>query len=447
MQSSTGTGVGEAAPTLTEGVAAWSLLCAKLRARAALDAEIVALTGAVARSGTIEAIEGVTLDASLNLVHRLPASERGMLLTAADVLADMPFLAAQFRAGQVSWGIVRGIVAQAKRLTRAQRAALDAQLEASPDRIAILDPDDLLDAVAVAVAELRDPAAAQRSEDRAAAGNFIWAQPGLLDRGKIYGELDNVSLATVLGGVDALTPPDDGRSLAQRRADGLTALAAHRCTPTPTGDAGADTSAGADAGDAGTATRIDPVTGEVVPARRPGGLMGGASAAPAFDVCVDLSTVSVNAAGMIVLKAPGCLPVLSARVVDALAADATVRAVLFDGARPLIVTKKVTAKSIPADVRAAVKIRDRGDRFPGARGPIEHLHHTDPDTGHSVDHLVGLQTKSHRRVHRHGWRADINPDTAAVTWTRRDRTWTTLPRGTRLRRPPPNPGDDDPPAQ
>ena len=56
---------------------------------------------------------------------------------------------------------------------------------------------------------------------------------------------------------------------------------------------------------------------------------------------------------------------------------------------------------------------------------------------HHVDHLIGLSGRSHRRVHGHGWHVTLDPDTAQATFTRGERTWVTLPRGTRLRRPQP----------
>ena len=160
-------------PSMGDGAAAWSGLCAALSQRARLDARIVELTGVVARSGTIEALEGVVLDTALGLVHRLPAADRSMLLTAADVLADMPATARLFADAVVSWGQVRGIVADAKRLSRADRAVLDGQVGASADLFATLDSDDAVDAVRVAAHELRDRAAAQRSEDRGEGELFL----------------------------------------------------------------------------------------------------------------------------------------------------------------------------------------------------------------------------------------------------------------------------------
>ncbi len=123
--------VADDAPTLAAGAEAWSQLAAGLDERARLDARIVALAGRGQRSGTIERIEGLTLDATLSLTHRPPRCERSMLLTAADVLADMPATRRLFGRAVVSWGQVRGIVVHARRPTRSQRAVLDERIGAS----------------------------------------------------------------------------------------------------------------------------------------------------------------------------------------------------------------------------------------------------------------------------------------------------------------------------
>ena len=386
------------APTMADGAALWAALSAKWEQRARLDAEILELTGQLQRSGTIEALEGVTLDTALNLTQRLPAAERAIWLTAADVLADMPATAQLMQERTLSWGQVRDIVAEARRLSKADRALLDASIAASVDRLTVMDPDDAVDAVRLEVLELRGARKAEQAEDRAERGSFMWTQFGLLGRGKSYLEMDNLSLARVLNGVDAHAPVDDGRPLSQRRADGLLALATHDCD-TPGNNSGSDVN---------------------------------------IVVALDADCVDVTAAGVIDVPAAGSLPVITARTLEALAGDASVQVVLFDGGRPLTVTNKVQAKTLPPSVRTAVKVRDRGDRFPGSRRPIEHVHHLDNDgKGHHIDHLLGLSGPSHRRVHRNGWHVAINPHTAHVTFTRNERTWTTLPRGTRLRRPQP----------
>jgi hypothetical protein len=387
-------------PTMAEGAETWSALCATVRQREQLDARIIELTGRLQRSGTIEAIEGVTLDTALNLVHRQPAAERSMLLTAADVLADMPATMALFQAGTLSWGQVRGIVAEAKRLAKDDRAVLDEYVDASTDLFAKLDPDDAVDAVRIVVEELRGLRKAEQREDRLERGSFVWAQASMFGRGKIYGELDNLSLAQVLARVDAMAPADDGRTLSQRRADGLVNLATHDC----------------DTGGEGT----------------------GRGAETTIVVCLDKDQATPTAAGTIVLDAPGCLPTVTARTIEALVADASVQAVVFDGGRPLTATAKIRAKTIPAATRAAVKARDRGDRFPGSRRPLQHVHHLDKKgQGHHPEFLVGLSQPSHTRVHRFGWSVKIDPATAEATFKRGERTWVTVPRDTRLRRPRP----------
>lgn len=432
---------------MTEGAEAWSQLVATLDELARLQARVVTLAGRVQRSGTIERIEGLTLDATLSLTHRLTQADRSMLLTVAEVLADMPRTREQFDAGGFSWGQIRAIVVDAKRLSAEQRGALDARIAASVDLLAKMDPDSAVDAVRVAVEELRDPRALERSERTQVRGNFVWAQPGLFDRGRVYGELDNCSLAAVITGMDAAAPGDDGRSQAQRRADGLVALATHRCdlaectntncvdcrpadshvSGTPGADADADGDAVQSPASLGTRCTRLPLVSRAV---------------PAFGVLVDTREVSVNAAGVLQMNAPGCLPTISAALAESLAADASVRAVLCDGARPLTVTKKVWAQRLPDDVRLAVRARDRGDRFPGSRLPIEHVHHFDKaGEGHHVDHLAGLSARSHRRIHRNQWRISLDPSSAEMAFRRGDRTWITVPRGTRLRRPPP---EDEP---
>ena len=376
----------------------------------------------------------MTLDTALNLVHRLPGADRATQLTAAEVLADMPATLGLFKAQELSWGQVRGIVAEARRLSRQDRAALDARIDASADLFAKMDPDDAIDAVRVAAAELRDLRQVERAEERVERGNFVWGQPAMFGPGKLYGELDNLSLATVLNGMDAAAPGEDKRTLSQRRADGLVALASHRCV----GDADGAT------GEAGLSEDADgdAVTGATSPAAR----RRMDPAKPAVTVLVDTRDVSQSAAGTIEIAAAGCLPTLTARAVEALAAHASVQVVLCDGARPLTVTRKVWAREIPSDVRLAVKARDRGDRFPGSRAPLRHVHHLDKaGEGHHADFLLGTSEPSHRRIHRRGWGVSIDPPTGEVTFVRGERRWITVPRGTRLRRSPPAEGDPSQP--
>ncbi|MBA2529093.1 MAG: HNH endonuclease, partial [Euzebyales bacterium] len=109
--------------------------------------------------------------------------------------------------------------------------------------------------------------------------------------------------------------------------------------------------------------------------------------------------------------------------------------VLFDGARPLAVSKKVRAAAIPADTRLAVHARDRGCRFPGSADPLAHcdLHHIERQRGgdHHPDNLVAVSRRHHTLIHRHGWTLSLNHASGQITAWRGRRRWRSLPRGTR----------------
>ncbi len=192
--------------------------------------------------------------------------------------------------------------------------------------------------MAVAVAELRDPRSVERDEREQARANFLWGQPGMFDRGKVCGELDNCSSAAVV-------------------------IAPTGCSHWP--------------------------------------------------------------------------PTVSAGLRESLAADATVQAVLMDGARPVTVTKRCAPNSCRVTSASPSK---RATALTGS--PVLGTHGTRASLrkgreGHHVDQLAGLAGPSHRRVHRCGWQITLDTGTGEMTFTRGDRSWTTLPHGTRLRRPPP----------
>ncbi len=122
--------------------------------------------------------------------------------------------------------------------------------------------------------------------------------------------------------------------------------------------------------------------------------------------------------GTLELDLPGGLPTLTGRLVELLGTDATIRAVLFDGHRPLAVTAKLHAQDIPTDTRLAVT---------ACVGAAWHLRHVHPQ-------------------HTDGWDGHLDPATGAITWTRRDRIITRLPHGTPLPPPAANSSRDDPPG-
>jgi hypothetical protein len=99
---------------------------------------------------------------------------------------------------------------------------------------------------------------------------------------------------------------------------------------------------------------------------------------------------------------------VAAETVRRLACDAAVTRVTLDGkGQPLDVGR--TARSIPAPMRRALIVRDRGCRFPGCDRPPEwtdghHLRHWVDGGPTALSNLVLLCRPHHRMVHEEGWR-------------------------------------------
>lgn len=155
-------------------------------------ARAVLLAASVVADGTCERIEGVDLELWLANVCRLIASDRKTLITASEVLASMPALAGLFADGQVSWGQVRAITAAVRRLDRDGRRCLDARIRRTCERwggVDGYDPDELLSAVDVAVADLIDLAAREPREPREITSYFA-LQPRFDGTSRFWGEAD-----------------------------------------------------------------------------------------------------------------------------------------------------------------------------------------------------------------------------------------------------------------
>jgi len=342
-----------------------------------------------------------------------------MLITAGETLQDLPVTARLFADGKISWGQVRGIVRAVKRLPVAQRAVVDERIRrtvADHGGVDGFDADDLVWAVEQAVTELREPRSVERSEQRSAARDYLALQPNFDGGVRGWFEYsDPVAAATVVNGLDARAehPAGAGDSPAHpdRRPDGFTTRAGQYaralvglCADGLAGTTGA---------------------GQRKPAR------------PLLLVHVDLAQIHANTAGQVELNVRGSLPTVTARTLEALATDADVRAVVFDGARPLAVSKKVRARAIPSEARVAVRARDKACRFPGSRDPaghcdVHHVVHRYAGGDHSPDNLVLLSRRTHTMVHDHGWTLALDARDGVVTATRAGRSYRSLPRGTPL---------------
>ncbi len=407
--------------SLAEGAGLLVGLSDALRRMHQATAEAVELAGRVQRAGVVEVIEGLPLELFLALEHRLVSSDARMLLEAARLLAHMPVTKTLFAEGKLSWGQVRGMVARLRRMQVADLAQVDGRVEASLDLVDKYSPDELVWAVERAADDIDGARKVERREQRAVEASFLAVQPSFDGCVRLYGELDAVAGATCLNALEAASgspygqpaEPGEVSSRAKQRAQALIRICSDWLG---------------------------------------GGRRGRSRAKPLLVVHVDLAAVSATAAGSVELAAPGLLPTLTAATVDALSRDADLRVVLFEGARPLAVSAKTKAATIPTDVRLAIQARDRGCRFPGSTGPapwadIHHVVEQAEGGDHHPDQLALLVRRWHRLVHRRKWKQRLDPKTGRFTISRNGRNWHSLPRGTPLRRPPPPESDPTSPEQ
>lgn len=400
-------------------------------------AAAVTLAGRLAGAGVCERVEGVPLEIFLGLAGRMSGADRRTLVSAGEVLADMPAVAGLFADGVVGWGVVRQVVGAARRLSKAQRAVLDERVAATVDRygldvLAGVDPDQLVEAVDATVAGLRDPRSRERSEVRQRQGSFVSVQSDFDGGMRLYGELDAVTAAPVIQALDA--------------AAGAPSPAGEACDDEAAGDKPAEGDPPVWSGS--SRSRQYAVALSRIAVDWLGGDSGRA-ARPSMVVSVDLSQVETHPDGTVQLNVRGRLPRICTATLESLVRDADVRAVLFDGARPLAVGRKVLTADIPAATRSAVIARDRGCRFPGSSDPVGHtdVHHAverHRGGSHDPDNLVLLSRRHHTLVHRAGWQLSVDPTSGVVTAARGNRRWRSLPRGTLLAPPRSDPDPLDP---
>ena len=373
----------------------------------------VALTDRVEVAGLSERSTALPLEGLLSMSSRLPHTERRALVRTAEQLRSMPRLAAAWRAGLVSHGQVRIILAEARRVPAERRGELDASF-ADHGRLQRLGADELLDAVSEHITALR-PVQAERDELKVIERRFLALQPALDGALAGYFELDAEGAATLLDALDAAVPPPSGpqdhtrdathtpepnsrwertASRGRQRADGLVTLAAAFL-----GGQKADGTTRRPKPRVLVWTGIDTLTGQ---SDTPGRLLWAAIGGP----------VTLTAAG-----------------IRRLASDATLQFVLHHNGR-ILGTTAPTA-TIPTGVRTAVTARDRGCRFPGCTMPIHHcdLHHIQgrehggPTT---CDNLVAVCRRHHTAITNHAWTLTMTPE-GTVTVRRGNRTATSDP--------------------
>ncbi len=270
--------------------------------------------------------------------------------------------------------------------------------------------------------------------------NFLSVQHTLFNRVQIYADYDEVSAAPIIDMFDAAAGQPHGCG-AGNEADAEPVPEAAAATEHP--DEPAEDATEVPQRFTRRGRQYADALADIA-AQYLAGSLGASRARPLLNVFVDLNQITVNNAGTVQLNVRGPLPRISLATLELLSKDADCRAVIFDGKRPLCVSRTLYAKDIPADVAFAVGARDLGDRFPGSNDPLGHTenHHiTMRSHGgvHHVDDLVRLSRRYHRTNHDHEWEMQLEPRSGMLTIRRGKRVWRSLPRGTPLSKPKPPP--------
>ncbi|MBW3604433.1 MAG: HNH endonuclease [Actinobacteria bacterium] len=430
----------------------------------AMDRLIAVVIGVLQAADHDEVIatHGLTRDSWLRAVAGRTGADAGMLLAAAERLAEMPAVSTWFRHGVLSWGVVRAIVLAIRNLTGEQRAWVDATLAQDRDRMLRLDGDQL----AAAVDGLVNDARADLHRDRERSGlarRWLTIQPRLDGTADIYGTLDPETAAAALSAFAATTidhdqPHDDsdddgatGRDgnevRAERRAsnvDRFKALCEQRLTRRghpddrdrgehdsgePVGDAIVDGGDGTDV-DGADAAGTAPASGGTC--RHCGSAPS--TARPLLLVIADLDALDPDVVGSGTARliwATSRAPVeLTPQAAQRLSCDATLRTVITDGTQILGVT--AAHPKVSAKLRAAVIARDGGCRFPACTQPVDvcDIHHVVPVVQGGPTELANLALvcrDHHHAIHDSAWQVTLHDD-ATVTFTRRNVTLTSQPR-------------------
>lgn len=374
----------------------------------------VDLVGHVQRNKIAVRRVGMTLTNYLAGFARITLYERRRYLSTSHDLHDMPHLHRAFRRGHVGFGEVRAVIASAQRLAADDRARIDAAF-ADAGRLASTAADELVDQTRRMVDTL-DPKHAEEQELRQIERRFLAITPQLDGALTLYGELDAEAGATFLSALDAAMPPpsalnDHSRNAldsnggvtapwsarGRQRADALVRLAEHF--------------AGG-------------------PASLAGGPTGGHRAKPRIQVIADIATLA-GGSGPARLLWDAFAPkvTLTATAARRVASDASLQFVLTDSGEVLGISAPTTA--IPTKVRAAVRARDQGCRFPGCHAPFRwcDLHHVIPREHKGptlVENLVALCRRHHTAVTQSTWSLTMDPS-GAVTVRRGRRTASSRP--------------------
>lgn len=366
-------------------------------------ARVVNLAGRLdARQAARE--EGMTVDGALRLRTGATRGDVTTVLTVAQVLASMPITGNLFDRGIFTWGHIRALAVQTRRMTVTSRAELDRYLGSQAARLDGLDTDGRLAAIDDAVAQHTDPERIADRMERTVENNVAILTPRLDGTGSLYTELDPESFATV---ADRLHGEADAPLASPSPGDDATGLPRYT-TDRP--------------------SRGRQLAEALVRILSRNGSHGGSTVR--FTVIVDAHRVTDQVAGTIASAAASRPPRVVRRALDRLACDAALDVVIRDGVDAVAALRY--RPEVTAATRRAIEARDRGCRFPSCRAPaawcdVHHVVQRAAGGDHAVTNLVLLCRAHHTIVHRRGWDQRLDGD-GRYRLTRRKRTWTTLPR-------------------
>lgn len=426
-------------------------------------AAAVELTDQIETQGISERRAALPLEGLLAMRSRMTFGDRRALLTIAETLRGLPNLRQAFLAGAVGWAQVRAIVIEVRPLRADARLQLDARF-ADHEALGRMDADQLIDVVRDDAGRLRQDLATDRAV-RAIESRFLYLQPALDGALTGYFELDPEAGTTFLEGLESVMPaPSAGPNDVTRHAigegdaddvGGSTGGHDRRADADVTD--GDETSELDGSGPDGQPAWVDPVQRRSRARQRADGLVRLAEGALAggetgdgrrrrarvrMHVVADIATLTGDdasaRAARLLWRTVGTPPALTAEGARRLASDADLQFLLTDGGEVLGVS--APTPSIPAKVRAAVHVRDRGCRFPGCSVPPQwtDLHHVvaREDGGPTtVDNLVGLCRRHHVAVTEGRWKLTMTP--GGVVTVRRGRQIATSDPPALRERPPP----------
>jgi hypothetical protein len=290
-------------------------------------------------------------------------------------LADLPAATASFRAGRAAFANVSLIArladevgTDATRTVEATLVTAAETLDAVRMRYLTAFTHHRLDADSALDQDNRHHEHRWFSCDQTFGGVFV-----------LRGELDAENGAVVKTALDALSAPsgaEDQRSGSQRRADALVELASRQ---------------------------LQSRTLPAVHGQR-----------PHLIVTADIATLRrIPGAPPADLEGVGPVHAQTARRV---ACDSVLTlATVAGNGEPLSIGR--ASRTVPAAIRTALNLRDRGCRFPGCDRASEwtdghHIRHWADGGETSLDNLVSLCRRHHRVVHERGWDIGFGPDRA-----------------------------------